>query len=95
MAETVRRTRLFLIIGIPIALIVALGAWLWGGVFGTGHPLGDDRACAGSDEPLQPALDLLGLTLPEGADEIRYLTTARPEHPEPPRRCRSAAPVPA
>ncbi|MFF2045319.1 hypothetical protein ACFVVX_33380 [Kitasatospora sp. NPDC058170] len=65
-------------VAVVLAVIVALGIaavlrWLLGG---NGHPFGDARACAGTELPLERALDSKGITLPPGATDVHYIARA-------------------
>ncbi|WP_380282289.1 hypothetical protein [Kitasatospora purpeofusca] len=48
-----------------------------------GHPFGDERACAGTDVPLERALEARGITLPPDAADVHYTARARPPDGEP------------
>ncbi|MEW2549589.1 hypothetical protein AB0910_28075 [Streptomyces sp. NPDC047002] len=65
-------------VSIPVLAALVAGAWL-SGVFGTSDPFDDDRACAGSDVPLQVALDQAGIRLPPDATDVHYITHASPQ----------------
>ncbi|MBP0460791.1 hypothetical protein [Streptomyces montanisoli] len=60
--------------------LLALGVGGWLGSLNRGYPFGDARACAGSDVPLQQELDVVRLPLPDGAENVHYVThsTAAP-----------------
>ena len=64
---------------VALALVVALVItaavrWLLGG---NGHPFGDARACAGTELPLDRALDAKGITLPPDATDVHYVATSQ------------------
>ncbi|MFE6867245.1 hypothetical protein ACFVFS_11840 [Kitasatospora sp. NPDC057692] len=50
---------------------------------GNGHPFGDERACAGTDVPLERALEARGITLPPDATDVHYTARAHPADGEP------------
>ncbi|MGI5455907.1 hypothetical protein ACQEWB_22540 [Streptomyces sp. CA-249302] len=61
--------------GTAVVGVLLVGGW-WIAYGDQGHPFGDGRACAGSDVPLQQALDGVRLGLPEGAEDVHYVTHA-------------------
>lgn len=65
-------------LSIPLLTALVVGAWLFD-LFGTSHPFDDARACAGSDVPLQAALDQAGIRLPPDATGVHYITHASPQ----------------
>ncbi|MCF3960766.1 hypothetical protein [Streptomyces fuscigenes] len=65
------------VFSVPVLAALLTSAWMFG-AFGAGHPFGDDRACAGSDVPLQAALDGAGIRLPPDATDVHFLTHAAP-----------------
>ena len=67
-------------IGAPVVAAIVVVAWFFGwGFFGADHPFGDERACAGSDVPLQPALEDAGIALPADATGVHYPTRSAPQ----------------
>jgi hypothetical protein len=71
-----------LVLGLPTALVGVVGAALYYLlVLAPDFPESDSRACAGSTEPLEPAARRTGLQVPEGADDLHYLTSTEPGKP--------------
>ncbi|MER5353629.1 hypothetical protein ABT093_25235 [Kitasatospora sp. NPDC002551] len=82
-----RRSRRWAGAAVATALAAALAVvgvagyrWLTDGY---GHPFGDERACAGTDVPLERALQARGITLPPGATDVHYTARAHPPDGEP------------
>ncbi|MEU6143007.1 hypothetical protein ABZ848_21885 [Streptomyces sp. NPDC047081] len=61
--------------GAAVVGVLLVGGW-WIAYGDQGHPFGDERACAGSDVPLEQALDGVRLGLPAGAEDVHYVTHA-------------------